>query len=325
MPTIELNKNLLEKILRKKIPIEQLKDRISYLGTDLESIENEKIIVEIFPNRPDMLSEQGFCRAFSSFIGIKTGLREYKIERSNEEVIIDKSVSAIRPYTACAIVKDLTLDDDKIKEIINIQEKLHSSFGRNRKRCAIGIYPLEKIKMPIHYKALKPEEIKFRPLESSEVMSANQILAKHKSGKEYAHLLEGKNKYPVFIDSNNNILSMPPIINSHLTGKVTEKTKDVFIECSGHNLRILQQGLNILTTTLADMNGKIYSMELRYGKKKIITPDLKPREIKLDIKRSPAILEFEGNEYNKEIKKCLRIWPQDNDTEGFFIAKIKKI
>ena len=25
-----------------------------------------------------------------------------------------------------------------------------------------------------------------------------------------------------------------------------------------------------------------------------------------------------------EIKKCLRIWPQDNDTEGFFIAKIRK-
>lgn len=51
----------------------------------------------------------------------------------------------------------------------------------------------------------------------------------------------------------------------------------------------------------------------------------KLEEIDLDIKRSPAILEFEGEEYNKEIKKCLRLWPQDNDTEGFFIAKIKKI
>jgi len=48
-------------------------------------------------------------------------------------------------------------------------------------------------------------------------------------------------------------------------------------------------------------------------------------EIKLNIKRSDAILEFENKEYNKEIKKCLRIWPQDNDTEGFFVAKIKKV
>ena len=43
-----------------------------------------------------------------------------------------------------------------------------------------------------------------------------------------------------------------------------------------------------------------------------------------NLKRSPAILEFEKNSYSEEVKKCLRIWPQDNDTEGFFIAKIKK-
>lgn len=42
------------------------------------------------------------------------------------------------------------------------------------------------------------------------------------------------------------------------------------------------------------------------------------------LKSSPAILEFEGKKYNPEIKKCLRIWPQDNCTEGFFVAKIKK-
>jgi len=48
-------------------------------------------------------------------------------------------------------------------------------------------------------------------------------------------------------------------------------------------------------------------------------------EIKLkNIKRSEPILEFESNKYNKNIKNCLRIWPQDNDTEGFFVAKVRK-
>ncbi|MBI5065529.1 RsmB/NOP family class I SAM-dependent RNA methyltransferase [Candidatus Woesearchaeota archaeon] len=47
-------------------------------------------------------------------------------------------------------------------------------------------------------------------------------------------------------------------------------------------------------------------------------------EIKLDIKRTPAVLEFEDKKYSEEIKKCLRLWPQDNDTEGFFVCKIKK-
>jgi NOL1/NOP2/sun family putative RNA methylase len=50
----------------------------------------------------------------------------------------------------------------------------------------------------------------------------------------------------------------------------------------------------------------------------------KLQEIKLNLKRSDAVLEFDGKKYNDEIKKCLRIWPQDNDSEGFFVAKIKK-
>ena len=50
----------------------------------------------------------------------------------------------------------------------------------------------------------------------------------------------------------------------------------------------------------------------------------KLEEIKLSIKRSDAILDFENKKYSEELKKCLRIWPQDNDTEGFFVAKIRK-
>ena len=50
----------------------------------------------------------------------------------------------------------------------------------------------------------------------------------------------------------------------------------------------------------------------------------KIQPIKLDIKQSKPITNFKGEEYNKEVKNCLRIWPQDNDTEGFFVAKIKK-
>ena len=53
--------------------------------------------------------------------------------------------------------------------------------------------------------------------------------------------------------------------------------------------------------------------------------NLKLEKITLPLKRSPTIDSFEGATYSSEIKKCLRIWPQDNDTEGFFVAKIKKV
>ncbi|MEK6943431.1 MAG: NOL1/NOP2/sun family putative RNA methylase [Nanoarchaeota archaeon] len=53
-------------------------------------------------------------------------------------------------------------------------------------------------------------------------------------------------------------------------------------------------------------------------------PNAKVEEIKLNLKRSATVPEFDGKKYNEEVEKCLRIWPQDNDTEGFFVAKIRK-
>jgi len=316
MPTVNLNRKEVENLVGKKLDLAKLKDRISMLGTDLDDITDDEIIVEIFPNRPDMLSEQGFSRALSSFIGIKPGLRDYKVKKSNDKVIIENSVKEVRPFTACAIVKNLKFDEENIKSIIQIQEKLHIGFGRNRRKAAIGIYPLEKIKFPVKFIALPPEEIKFIPLESLEEMNGKEILEKHPTGKEYAHLLNKQDQYPIFIDANNNILSMPPIINSETVGRITDETTEVFIECSGFDFNILNKCLNIIVTALADMNGEIYSLNLEYEKNTETTPNLTPEEMELNLdyvnkmlglnlKESEIkeLLERMGHEYrNKKVK-----------------------
>jgi len=308
MPTVNLNKKVLESLIGKKLSLEDLKHKISMLGTDLDKIEGEEIIVEVFPNRPDMLSEQGFARALSSFIGVKTGLKKYKINKpmKDYEVKIKKDVEKVRPYTVCAIVKKMKFDDDKIKEIIQIQEKLHVSMGRNKKKLAIGIYPLEKIKLPITYTAKKPSQIKFKPLESEREMTAFQILSQHPAGRNYGFLLEGKELFPIFIDANKEILSMPPIINSHNTGKISEKTKEIFIECSGFDLLSLNQCLNIIVTTLIDMGGEAYQMQLlyeKYGKKKLVSPNLEPEKWNLNIDYVNNMLGLKLSK--KEIKELL--------------------
>jgi phenylalanyl-tRNA synthetase beta chain len=282
MPTIKVNRKVFENLVGKNLPTEKLKDRISMLGTDLEDVSDNDITVEIFPNRPDMLSVQGFARAFSSFIGEKTGLRKYRVEDSGEKMIVDRSVADVRPFTACAIVKNLVFDDEKIKEVIDIQEKLHITYGRHRKKVAIGIYPFEKIKTPIKFMAEDPKDIVFQPLEFDNEMDAFEILEKHPAGKEYGHLLEGMKKFPVFRDANGEVLSVPPIINSHKTGKVNENTKEVFIECSGFDFEVMKKCLNIIVAALSEMGGRVFSMEVSYGKKKFITPNLTPDEFDAD-------------------------------------------
>ncbi|MBI4150113.1 phenylalanine--tRNA ligase subunit beta [Candidatus Woesearchaeota archaeon] len=282
MPTITLNKSVIENLVGKKLPLDKLKDRISMLGTDLEGIEGDKIHVEIFPNRPDLLSEQGFARAFAAFIGTKPGLRQYTIKKSGFKVIVDPSVS-MRPYTVCALVKNLTFTDERVREIMQVQEKLATTHGRNRKKSAYGIYPADTITFPIQYIAKDPTKIKFKPLGFHQEILASEVLERHPKGREYRHITEGWKKYPFFIDAKDKVMCMLPFTNSNDTGKVDLHTKNVFIECSGIDLQNIQVALNIIVTTLADMGGEIYSLDIVYSNKTITTPSVHPTKIKLDL------------------------------------------
>ena len=316
MANIKLNRKQFEKEIGKFD--EKMQNKVAMFGTTVENFDDKEIEIEIFPNRPDLLSYHGFKRSFLAFLGKEEGLKKYKVNKPKKDyqVKIDSSVKKIRPYTACAIVKGLKLNDEKIKEIIEIQEKLHTTVGRKRKKVAIGIYPLEKIKLPITYTALEPDKIKFVPLESDKEMSGLQILQRHATGRKYAHLLAGKAKFPIFMDADEKILSMPPIINSKLTGKITEETKNIFVECSGFDFQILNKCLNIIVTVLAEMNGEISQMNLK-GIIKETTPNLTPEKMKLSLENTNKLLGINLTE--KQLKKLIEKMGYDYDKNSIKI------
>jgi len=90
MPTVTFDK---KKILQYVGEIDDaaLSDRISMIGTDLDEVNDKEIIVEIFPNRPDMLSEEGFAHAIKNFIGRGNGFEEVKSEKSEYELSIKRN------------------------------------------------------------------------------------------------------------------------------------------------------------------------------------------------------------------------------------------
>ena len=289
IPTVTFDKKKVKEIIGE-IDDDILADRISMIGTDLEEINEKEIIVEIFPNRMDMLSLEGFSFAIKNFIGRGKGYEDIKVEESNYKIIVEEGIKKTRPYTVAAVVKNIKLDEEKLKSLIQLQEKLDLAYNRKRKKAAIGIYPNNNIKWPIHFKAKKPEEIKFMPLESEKIMTAKEILKEHPTGKKYAHLLEGKEKYAIFEDSEGNILSMPPIINSKKTGRVTTKDEELFIEVSGIHLPSLKKVLNIILFTLQLQGGKIYNVKVEYPKEyeeeKIKIVETHPEKIYLEVKKS---------------------------------------
>ncbi len=280
MPKIEFEKKSMEEFLG--FDIEKFKELLPRLGISLEDEDENTIVLEINPNRTDWLSPENLARSIRYFLGFEKPKKTEPLD-SEYKVIVKKSVKDVRPYTVCAVVELDHLDESLLKSIIQLQEKLHLTFGRNRRKLAIGIYPAEKITFPITFFAENPEKIKFVPLNETREMYAYEILEKHEKGIKYAELLRGKKKFPFFKDAKGNILSMPPIINSEFTGRVTEDTKKVFIEVSGFNLHYLNLALNILLYTFMFHNGKVYKVNVMYeNDNTIVTPNFEWRKYELN-------------------------------------------
>jgi NOL1/NOP2/sun family putative RNA methylase len=53
--------------------------------------------------------------------------------------------------------------------------------------------------------------------------------------------------------------------------------------------------------------------------------DISVEKISLPLKFRSGVCSWEGEKLNSEVKNCLRLYPQDNDSDGFFLAKIKKL
>jgi len=257
----------LNKYIGTELTTKEIKDTLSDMGMDIKGESKEQdpeLKVEITAEKMDMVSSVGIGRAIKYYRGLATELPKYELKTSGFKLKVLKSAKDVRPVTVCALIKNAPMTQELLNEIIEIQEKMHASFGRNRKKAAIGIYPLSEITFPITFGAEDPSDIIFRPLEMSEKVNGHDILKKHETGKKYAHLLDHCDMYPVFRDDEGKVLSMPPIINSHDTGRVDISHKDFFIECSGHNLVHLDNILKVLVTTLIEMGCEAESIEVEY-------------------------------------------------------------
>lgn len=266
------------------LPLEKMIASLNELGAPSEyEPELDKIITELTPNRPDWYSMEGLSRSLKAYHGLNHP--KYSVRKSSYKVKVDPSLAKVRPHTACAVVKGLRFNDQRIKDVVLLQEKLLATLGRRVKKFGIGIYPLDAITFPVEYTTKRPEEIVYVPLGYDRKMSAAEILKTHKKGEQYGHIIERFDRYPVYMDALGKIMALIPIVNSAETGRVDENTKDVFIEVSGTDIHACEAALNIIVCTFADMGGTIYEVEVDYGRKKAITPDLSGKVMGLDLER----------------------------------------
>jgi len=278
MAHIEINKNEFEQLIGTGINDEKLQEEASYLGVHWNHVEGAKWDVEVYPNRPDLLSVEGLARAYSRYFGMEKGLEKYKVSKGGLKLEVDELVQEVRPVIGAAVVRDLELDKRTINGLIQLQEKIHETLGRRRDKLAIGLHDLSELKPPFTYRAVEPEKVSFTPLEYDRDMDLGQIVDTHEKGQEYAWILEDEEKYPIIEDSKGQVLSFPPIINNQLT-EVDHKTTDIFIDVTGKDEETVRKALNILSTALSDRGGEVENVKI--GEERL--PKLEPERRELDM------------------------------------------
>ncbi|MDD5472684.1 MAG: phenylalanine--tRNA ligase subunit beta [Candidatus Methanoperedens sp.] len=285
--------------------------RIPMMGCDIERIEEDHVDIEFFPNRPDLYSTEGVARALKGFLGIETGIREFKVNPSGIKITKDTGLEKIRPYLACAVIRGMRFNSRSIESLMALQESLHWAVGRNRNKVSIGVHDLARIKPPFRYIAQNPD-FKFTPLDFTEPMTMREILEKHPKGIKFAYILEKFDKYPLILDAEENVLSFPPIINGELT-RVTEDTTDLFIEVTGLDPSV-SVALNIVVASLAERGGRIESVTTDG---KLQTPHLAPAIMNLENSEVRELLGFDITD--EEIISCLQKMRYGAETSGKII------
>ncbi len=305
MPTVEISKSELERLIGRKMSMEEIEDVLLWVKGELDDVEGDMLKVDIKDtNRPDLWSVEGIAREIKGHLRIETGLPKYEVNKTDISVHVDNNLKSIRPVIGCAIIKGVELSDATIRQLMQLQEKIHMTFGRRREYVAIGVSNFDLITPPIYYRAIKPKGIKFPPLGFEQKMTPAEILEKHPKGKEYGHLIKKFGKYPILVDSKNNVISMPPVINSNTIGRIDESTRNLFIDVTGLRQEDVLTALNVIVTALADRGGKIYAVKIVEKERSMDTPDLSPKEIEVSGEKIRDILGLEISD--EEIVRLLK-------------------
>jgi phenylalanyl-tRNA synthetase beta chain len=300
-------------LLGKRLSLEECVDRITFMGAGPEGVQDRVMTFDIFPNRPDLYSVEGIARGLRGFLGLELGLPVYPAAPAKVDFVVNPNVADVRPFAVGGIVRGLDMDDALVRSLVDLQEKLHLTVGRRRRKVAIGIHDVDRVTPPFTYKGVLPPDVRFTPLGMAEEMDLLDILAKHDKGREYAHLVASKPLFPIITDAAGRVLSFPPVINGILT-QLTPDTRNLFIDVTGTDFEAVSGCLAIIATALAERGGKIESVRTKYSDRTLETPDLTPRPHLLDLRRANELLGLSLKP--NEAVEFLRRMRHDAKTEG---------
>ncbi len=294
MPTITFTFADFQNLLGKKLSIPEFEDLIAlYAKAEVEGYDKrtDELSVKMDDtNLPFLWCPEGLARLLKGMLGMQKGIAALKVEKSSYKVVVDSSVRKVRPCITAFVAKGKRLDDYTLKQLVQMQEKFCEGYGRRRQKVSIGLYSYKRITFPVHYKAVTPDSVKFRPLAYGRELTLKQIIEQHPKGQQYGWMLKGCPVYPILMDDKNEILSFPPIINSDFTGKLEIGDDELLFEATGTDEESICLAASIFAQNLAERGFRICSVTISHKEGSVVAPVIRTEKVKVDAQQVEGLL-----------------------------------
>ena len=284
------------------------------IGYSVEA--GDEIKIELNPDRPDLFSFETLDAASRIYFD-GAQVREITFRKIEDPIIIKESALKLRRHFAAFIADGIVLGDH-FKSLIDFQEKIHDTIGKQRKKVSIGLHDMRRITFPVRYEAIPAKDIRFTTFDGMSG-TAFDILEKHPKGIEFSSLLPGKEEVPLIIDSEGGVLSMPPIVNGNKS-VVSEETEKLLVDITGTDKSAVRAAYYMLSNflsvcgfslgkpriefdggTLYGINDTSHTIKVtKKGIRNYIGIDLPPEECRYQMKRMGILTE--GSDFPFQVK-----------------------
>jgi phenylalanyl-tRNA synthetase beta chain len=282
MPVVDVDPDELRRLTgHDEKDDDDLLDDLFALGLEYEGeTEAGDLRLEFGPDRLDRLSVEGVARSLRYQYGDDRGVYVPGTNDPDWTIEVEGSVPDERPYVTGAVIRGVDLDDDALDSLIQLQEKLHATMGRERAKGAIGVHDLTMLKgeapsgdgPAITYRGVGPDGDRFVPLDSDAELTPGQVLTDHPTGETYASIVEGYERYPAIYDEIG-LFSFPPVINGRRT-EVSTDSRDLFVELTGTDQWTIDRMCNVVCYALDARGATIEEVEVAYPDGTLTRPDL---------------------------------------------------
>ena len=340
MPTIGVDKEDLFQLLGRSYTTEEFDELCFQFGIELDEDTTEEcqgderpqLKIEVPANRYDMLCIEGIAQALNEFLGNEQPPK-YTLNPLKPEIslTIKESVFPVRQYAASAILRNVTFNQRAYDSFIALQDKLHTNLCRNRTLVAIGTHDLDTLTPPFTYEGLAPKDIKFKPLNQTKEFNGEELMEFYEKDKnlgKYVPIIKDSPVYPVMLDANRTVASLPPIINSDHS-KITLNTKNVWIDVTGTDRTKTEIVINQIVAMFSRYSQTPFEIEpiqiiSEHNGQTRVTPNIAPREFKAETAyiNSCLGLDYSGEEIAKLLKKMALDATPSTSEDGILNVKV---